>query len=380
MTPTSQRRTRAFSRRRRRSASERKSTPSKGKEAALSNAELAELLAREAENANAPLNRAFRRASRRAFFWPEEASVVLASGRSLTELQGIGPYLKKIVAKWLSDRPAVPEPPPVRAGFLALTEAQSILDSKAEWLPSINGDLQMHTLWSDGTASIEEMASAAVERKYEYIAITDHAKTLKIAGGIEEDELRKQANEIEEVNGGLARAGKKLRVLRSIELNLNPRGEGDMDERALAKLDIAIGCFHSSPRRKEDQTERYLNALRNPNIQILAHPRSRIYNYRLGLSADWPRVLALAAQLDKAVEIDAYPDRQDLSPDLLALARQAGCRISFGTDSHGPSQLRFMVFAAASALRVGISGERILNFMTCVELLDWVQSVRKLRD
>jgi len=85
---------------------------------------------------------------------------------------------------------------------------------------------------------------------------------------------------------------------------------------------------------------------------------------------------ALAATLDKAVEIDAYPDRQDLSPDLLMLARDAGCRISFGTDAHGPSQLRFMAFAAASALRTGIARERILNFMSRDGLLDWVRDVR----
>jgi histidinol phosphatase-like PHP family hydrolase len=150
-----------------------------------------------------------------------------------------------------------------------------------------------------------------------------------------------------------------------------------MDPASLAKLDIVIGCFHSSLRRKEEQTERYLNALRNPDIQILGQPRGRIYNFRAGLSADWARVFALAAELDKAVEIDAYPDRQDLSPDLLGLARAAGCRISFGTDSHGPTQLRFMAFAAASALEAGIEPGRVLNFMSRDELLSWVQSVRE---
>lgn len=149
-----------------------------------------------------------------------------------------------------------------------------------------------------------------------------------------------------------------------------------MEPESLAELDIVIGCFHSALRRKEDQTERYLAALRNSTIQILGHPRGRIYNYRMGLAADWPRVFDLAATLDKAVEIDAYPDRQDLSPDLLALARRAGCRISFGTDSHGPTQLRFMAFAAASALRTGIARNRILNFMHRDELLAWVRDVR----
>jgi DNA polymerase (family 10) len=142
-------------------------------------------------------------------------------------------------------------------------------------------------------------------------------------------------------------------------------------------LDVVLGCFHSSLRTKEDQTERYLAALRNPAIQILGHPRGRIYNFRLGLAADWPRVFDLAAQLDKAVEIDAYPDRQDLSIDLVRLARTAGCRISFGTDSHGASQLVFMEYAAATALLARVRPDRILNFLRCGELLSWVAAVRE---
>ncbi len=344
----------------------------------LSNAELAELLARQAENARPPLTRAFRRASRRAFLWPEEASSLQKLGRSLTELQGIGPYLEKLIRTWFNDAPLPPSPPPLRSDFLTFTQAQTILAPKPEWKASLRGDLQMHSLWSDGSASIAEMAAAAAELDYEYIAITDHAKGLKIAGGIDEAQLCEQANEIASLNRSLENAGQKLRVLRSIELNLNPEGQGDMEPQALAELDIVIGCFHSALRRKEDQTERYLAALRNPTIQILGHPRGRIYNYRAGLSADWARVFTLAAELDKAVEIDAYPDRQDLSPDLLTLARDAGCRISFGTDAHGPSQLRFMAFAAASALRSGIARERILNFMSRDRLLDWVRHVREV--
>ena len=342
----------------------------------LSNADLAELLAAEAKNARSPLDRAFRRASRKAFLWPEEALNLMNARRPLSELQGIGPYLDKRIRRWFADAPDVPTPPALRAGFLTFTEAQSILLRDSGWLRQIKGDLQMHSLWSDGTASIADMAAAALELGYEYIAITDHAKALKIAGGIDEAQLQKQAEEIASVNRTLAEAGHNLKVLHSIELNLNPSGEGDMEPGALAKLDIVLGCFHSSLRRKEDQTSRYLAALRNPDIQILGHPRGRIYNYRNGLAADWPRVFELAAELDKAVEIDAYPDRQDLSPDLVAMAKKAGCRISFGTDSHGPTQLRFMVFAVASALQAGIPRERILNFMPREKLLAWVRDVR----
>jgi DNA polymerase (family 10) len=149
-----------------------------------------------------------------------------------------------------------------------------------------------------------------------------------------------------------------------------------MSEESLARLELVLGCFHSALRKKDDQTERYIAALRNPSIQILGHPRGRIYNFRLGLSADWAHVFAVAAELDKAVEIDSYPDRQDLSLDLLRLAKKAGCRISISTDSHGPSQLRFISFGLAAAYQAGIDRSRILNFMTHQELMKWVENVR----
>jgi histidinol phosphatase-like PHP family hydrolase len=235
----------------------------------------------------------------------------------------------------------------------------------------------MHTLWSDGSGSIEDMARAAIDRGYEYVAITDHSKGLKIAGGIDEQQLDRQAEEIEEVNGRLRGKGLNFRVLRSVELNLDPRGGGDMESSSLQKLDLILGCFHSALRKKEDQTERYLAALRNADIQILGQPRGRIYNFRLGLTADWERVFDLAAELDKGVEIDAYPDRQDLSLDLVKLAKKAGCRISLGTDSHDPLQLRFMEYALASAVKAGVPTKRILSLMSADPLCSWAAEVRE---
>src|SRR5205807_7216588 len=125
---------------------------------------------------------------------------------------------------------------------------------------------------------------------YEYIAITDHSKGLSIANGINEAKLKRQSAEIEAVNSEMQTNAKSLSVLHSIEMNLNPLGEGDMEPVALRSLDIVLGSFHSALRRKDDQTERYLAALGNPHIQILGHPRGRIYNYRSGLRADWETV------------------------------------------------------------------------------------------
>src|SRR5690242_17380926 len=295
----------------------------------LTNAEIAEMLAREAEHAKQPLQRALRRAARRALLWPDEAADLSRKGENLTQLSGIGPYLNRLILQWLSNGSAPVDPVEIRQDFLTLASARSMRRKQPDFFEAIQGDLQMHTTWSDGSASIQEMAEAAVLRGYSYIAVTDHAKGLKIAGGINEDQLERQGEEIAEVNRSMRRRG--LRVLRSLELNLSPDGRGDMDEGSLKRLDLVLGCFHSALRRREDQTERYLAALRNPSIDILGHPRGRIYNFRLGLTADWPRVFALAAQLDKAVEVDCYPDRQDLNVELLRLAKQEGCWISIGT-------------------------------------------------
>ena len=343
----------------------------------LDNAAIAELLAVASTTAKYPLQKALRRASRRAFLWAEEAAEIAASGRSLTELAGVGPHLERIIRGWLEDPPPVPEAPPIRADFLTFPQARAILGRDPTWAPRLRGDLQMHSTWSDGTGTIPEMAEAAAQRDYEYIAITDHAQSLKIAGGIDPRQLRRQAKEIDHVNEQLATAGKRTRVLRSIELNLNPQGAGDMPAESLAALDVVLGCFHSALRKKEDQTERYVQALHNPDIQILGHPRGRIYNFRQGLTAEWSRVFDVAAELDKAVEIDAYPDRQDLSIDLLRLAKRAGCRISLGTDAHGPTQLPFIELGLAAALAAGIAPDRILNFLSRSALCAWVTGVRE---
>jgi histidinol phosphatase-like PHP family hydrolase len=343
----------------------------------LSNTDVAELLAREAERESGILSRAFRRAARSAFLWPEEVAQVAAENRSLTELRSIGPFIEKTIRRWLDKPPQSSKRiPEIRRDFISLAEARRLLATRPAWSKKLRGDLQMHTRWSDGSGTIAEMADAAKDRSYSYIAITDHSKGLKIAGGIDELTLRKQGIEIAKVNNLTSNLGGKLMVLRSVEMNLNPRGEGDMSPASLSSLDLVLGSFHSSLRIIEDRTDRYLAALRNPHIQILGHPRGRIYNYRLGLKADWPRVFAEATVLDKALEIDCYPDRQDLNVDLLKIAQKQGARISIGTDAHHPWQLEFIELGLAAALQARIPAQRIVNFMPWLDLKAWVRQVR----
>jgi len=342
----------------------------------LSNTDIAELLAQQAETETGILVRAYRRASRSAFLWPEEVSDLVAQNRPLTELRGIGPFIEKQIRQWIEEPRRPKTVPAIRRDFLSLAEARRLLSARPAWTTKLRGDLQMHTRWSDGSGMVAEMADAAANRSYGYIAITDHSKGLKIAGGIDERELKRQGMEIAKVNAALSKSASPVTVLRSIEMNLNPRGEGDMSPDSLRSLDFVLGSFHSALRTTEDQTERYLAALHNPDVHILGHPRGRIYNFRIGLKADWPRVFAEAARLDKALEIDCYPDRQDLNVALLKIARDHETRISLGTDAHHGWQLEFIDVGLAAALHAKIPADRILNFMPLHELKAWAKCAR----
>lgn len=341
---------------------------------ALSNADIAELLACEAEKVDGQLRMALKRAARLSFIWPIEATALWHDGQPLTTLPGVGPSIEKRIRRWIESGARTPEPPAIRRGFLSTPEARKILARHASWQSGYRGDLQMHTTWSDGSGTVLEMADAALQRGYAYIGITDHSKGLKIAGGINEGHLERQRIEIDAVNHDLK--GRSFRVLHALELNLNCDGEGDMNPSTLAKLDYVVGSFHSALRRTGDQTARYLAAIENPDIQILGHPRGRVYNHREGLHADWARVFARAAELDKAVEIDAYPDRQDLDVDLLKIARREGVRVAIDTDAHTPAQLAFVELGLAAAIQAGITKDRVVNFLAAPDLLRWAQSVQ----
>jgi histidinol phosphatase-like PHP family hydrolase len=343
----------------------------------LSNRQISELAAVASESQEGNKQKALRRCAHVALMWGEEAIDVMSESRSLTELEGVGKWLVGVLSSWLEDPPEVPEPPSVRADFQTYAEALAGLRDLPDWRAQLRGDLQMHTVYSDGRASISDMALSARSLGYEYIAITDHSKGLKIAGGMSEAELARQSREIEEVNAALSDSGETLHVLRALEMNIDLNGQGDMEAEALDALDLILGSFHSKLRITEDQTSRYVAALRNPHLHVLGHPRGRKFNFRLGLRADWDKVFETAAELDKAVEIDGYPDRQDLNLELLERAAEAGVRISIGTDAHNQSEMRFIEMGVAAAAKAGIRPDRILNFQRWEEIVAWTTSLRK---
>lgn len=341
----------------------------------LTNAQLSELLARAAEDEDPSghRRRALSRASRAAFFWPVEASWLVEQDNPLTELPSVGPWLAHVIGGWLLDRSIEPvEPPALRRGFLTMSEVRETIQGHPDWIRGLRADLQMHTTWSDGTAPLRDVVAEAESLwGYQFIAITDHSKGLKIAHGMDEGVLAEQGDDITRVNQELQGRGSRLQVLKSIEMNISPEGVQDMEPEALAGLDLVLAAFHSKLRPTEDQTERYLRALRNPTFHVLAHPRGRVFNRRVGLFADWPRVFEMAAAEGKALEIDAHPSRQDLDGELLQLARDAGVWISIGTDAHTLRELRYIEFGVALAIRVGFPRERILNYQPLPVVLDW---------
>lgn len=274
----------------------------------LTNAQLSELLLLAArEETIAHRQAVLARAARLAFYWPVEASSSLGDERSLTELRGVGPWIARRIRAWLEDPPAIPEPDELRRGFLTYAEARAIVSAHPEWQPALSADHQLHTTETDGTASLREMAEAAAALERRRLVVTDHSRGLRIARGMDEDRLARQALVVAEVNAELSAGSSSIHVFHGLEMNLSPEGAGDMSAEALAPLDLVLGAFHSHLRVTEDQTQRYLRGLANPHIHVLAHPRGRRFAVRYGLRADWARIAQRAAELDVALEIDAHP-------------------------------------------------------------------------
>jgi histidinol phosphatase-like PHP family hydrolase len=336
----------------------------------LTNLQVSELLARRSEEAEGQRQRAYRRAARSALYWPVEVAALVEQDLPLTELNGVGPKISGLIGSWLDEPPEVPDPPPARTGFMTFAEARSTVADHPEW-PSLRGDLQMHTHYSDGKLSVAEMASTGRDLGYEYISITDHSVGLKIAGGMSEDELARQLAEIDALN---ATFDGDFTILRSLEMNISPEGRGDMEE-VTERLDIVVGSFHSKLRGTEDQTERYVRALSNPTFHILGHPRCRMFSSRLGLQADWEVVLEAATSFGKALEINSHPNRQDLNTEILELGRDGNTMFSIGTDAHATWEMEFAPISMAAAIKAGLTPDRIVNFLPLDRLREWIASV-----
>jgi histidinol phosphatase-like PHP family hydrolase len=342
----------------------------------LSNADIGELLWHASRQEVDHRRRALERASRASRFWPREVHDVAAAGRPLTELSAVGPWIAAQIETWLEHPPAVPEVDETRRGFLTYAEVRSSLEADPAWESLPSADLQLHTTYSDGAVSLEDMVGAARALGRSFVAITDHSRSLQVANGMMPEQLAAQCRAIDELCGTFANAGDDFGILRSMEVDVFPDGTMDMDDASLSTLDLVLGAFHSNLRSKADETERYLAALRQPRLHVLAHPKARMYGRRVGLVADWRRVFAEAARLGKAVELDATVWRQDLNVPLATLARQEGVQwFSIGSDAHNVLELEFLPFGMATAARAGIERDRILNYRSIGFVRSWARQL-----
>lgn len=343
----------------------------------LGNDAISELLLRAASQEEGHRRRALERAAKAAWTWEDEAARLTADGRSLTELRSVGPWVADLLERWFDEDPAVPEPDASRRGFLTTAHVRSILAEDPAWTSTPHGDLQVHSTDSDGALPLEQMADAAKQAGRVYIGCTDHSTSLKIANGMTPEEIEVQARRIEGRNEAEAAAGSSFRLLRSIEMDVFSDGSGDMEPEVLERLDLVLGAFHTKLRDPQDATERYLAALANPHVHVLAHPTTRMFGRRQGLIADWPRVFAEAARLGKAIELDATPRRQDLPVELATIAMAEGVRwFSMGSDAHDAPELGHLPIAMATASLAGIPRERILNYRPATDVVAWAAALR----
>ncbi len=232
-------------------------------------------------------------------------------------------------------------------------------------IDDIRGDLQMHTTGSDGKASLEQMARAAQEMGYEYIAITDHSAYLGMVQGLDADALAQQIDAIDALNDRL----EDFRVLKSIEVDILEDGALDLPDEILQRLDLRICSIHSKfGLSREQQTERILRAMDNPNFNILAHPTGRRIGERPPYAVDMERVMSAALERGCYLEINAHPERLDLHDIYAKMAKEMGLKLAISTDAHSVNGLRNMRFGVGQARRGWLEAEDVLNTRSWSEL------------
>ncbi len=233
-------------------------------------------------------------------------------------------------------------------------------------------DLHTHSTWSDGRASIREMAAGARERGLKVLAVTDHSVSLGIANGLSVERLREQRDEIDAVQAEL---GDTLRLLQGAEVEIKADGGLDYPDEVLAELDIVVASLHTGLRQPRKQvTERLLNAIRNPHVDIIGHPTGRMIPDREGADLDMDAVLDAAAESGVVLEINANPARLDLDDVYARRAVELGIPLAINTDAHDPGNFDLRHFGVATARRGWVGPEQVINTWSADRLLEWLQN------
>jgi putative hydrolase len=273
---------------------------------------------------------------------------------NLTSIPGVGAGIAKVLSDVIAtgesrylDRLRTTSGQPAR-------DYETVLD-----LAGYQGDLHSHTTWSDGRATMLEMAEGARAMGYRYLCVTDHSPRIKVVNGLDAQRLLAQSQEMAEVQ-------KKVRsvtLLQGIEVDILEDGALDLPDPVLEILDFVIASPHVKLRQDpQSMTERMLRAVRHPHVDLIGHPTGRRPGSREGATYDFELVFREAAEHGVAVEIDCDPARMDLSPEMARLAFECGCDFVLSSDAHAPNELAYVPMAAWMARRAGIPEERILNW------------------
>lgn len=265
-------------------------------------------------------------------------------------------------------------PPEIREDRGEIEAARAGKLPKLITLRDIRGDLQMHSRWSDGTSSIEEMARAGLALGYEYIAITDHSVAIRVARGLRPEQLEEQWREIDEVRERVP----GIRILRGLEIDILHDGSLDIPDEYLERLDLVLVAVHSRfGLSKKEMTDRIIKGISHPGVHILAHPTGRLINAREPYEVDLEAVLEAATEVGVAVELNAHPDRLDLSDVQVRRAKEVGVKVAINTDAHSAETLGYMKYGVDQARRGWLEARDVLNCMTWKRLEKWLSGRRR---
>ncbi|MBI5079031.1 DNA polymerase/3'-5' exonuclease PolX, partial [Candidatus Saganbacteria bacterium] len=257
-------------------------------------------------------------------------------------------------------------PPELREGTGEIETAQEGRLPKLIELSDIRGDLQMHTAYSDGGNSMEEMAEAAKSLGYEYIAVTDHTKSTRVAGGQTGEEVIREIGEIERINARLS----GFRILKGAEVDILPDGTLDLSDAVLKELDVVIAAIHSNFKmEREKMTRRIIRAFQNKYVNLLSHPTGRLIGKRAPYAVDMHEIIKAAKDTGTYLELNAYPERLDLSDVHCKQAKEAGVMIAINTDAHAAVQLGIIKYGVVTARRGWLEKKDVLNALPLDKLL-----------
>jgi DNA polymerase (family X) len=238
-------------------------------------------------------------------------------------------------------------------------------------LTDIKGDLHMHSTWSDGAHTIEEMVEACRARGYKYMAITDHSQYLKVANGLTRERLLQQREEIRKLNDKYD----DIVILSGVEMDILPDGTLDYEDDVLAELDFVIASIHSAfSQPREKIMERLTTALRNAHVDLIAHPTGRKIGRREGYDVDIDLLIELAKETNTALELNANPNRLDLAAESLRKAQDAGVKIMINTDAHRVDTLAQMEIGVSAAKKGWIKKSSVINAMDINDLLEFLHN------